>query len=166
MSDQHEGQWDNDVIYGKLLPHVKNMGYTDWVRLGDACAVMQQMRNDLQAQIAALSVPAPFAVDVQPPAHVLEQIMLEMDGEYGLDTLRYVVYNDAERGEWLQQSPAPAPAVPDEIAETMRCALDETAEDIGMNPAFYADPYEAMRKVEAALSWLAQQRAVPSSGTA
>lgn len=116
MSDQHEGQWDNDVIYGKLLPHVKNMGYTDWVRLGDACAVMQQMRDSLQAQIAALS--------------------------------------------------APAPALPDEIAETIRCALDETAEDIGMNPAFYADPYEAMRKVEAALSWLAQQRAVPSSGTA
>lgn len=61
---------------------------------------------------------------------------------------------------------APAPAVPDEIAETIRCALNETAEDIGMNPAFYADPYEAMRKVEAALSWLAQHRAVPSSGTA
>lgn len=55
-----------------------------------AAALLEQPKN------------TPFPVEVQPPQHVLEQIMLEMEGDYTLNSLRYVVYNDADKAEWLQ----------------------------------------------------------------
>jgi hypothetical protein len=45
--------------------------------------------------------PLPFAVEVQPPASVREQIALEMEGEYTIDELRFVVYNDVDKDTWL-----------------------------------------------------------------
>ena len=44
-----------------------------------------------------------FAVEVQPPQSVREQIALEFDGEVDMDDLRFVVYNDADKGAWLSK---------------------------------------------------------------
>lgn len=99
MSDQHEGPWANDVIYGKLLPHVKNMGYTDWVRLGDACAVMQQMRDEMQTTIAALRQelaarqwePVHYSTFVEDQCHNETYLLITLDGsslEIGTDPTR------------------------------------------------------------------------------
>lgn len=46
--------------------------------------------------------PAAIPVEVQPPEHVREYVTMVMEGECGMDELRFVVYNDAERGEWLR----------------------------------------------------------------
>lgn len=53
--------------------------------------------------------PVPFAIEVQPPAHVREHVALVMEGDYSADELRFVVYNDAQRDEWLQPEQEQAP---------------------------------------------------------
>lgn len=77
---------------------------------GEIAAIRGAIANLRQLEQRA----APFPIEVQPPQHVLEAILLDMEGDYTLSSLRYVVYNDADRGEWLQPHSAgvPEPDVP------------------------------------------------------
>lgn len=40
-------------------------------------------------------------VEVHPPQQVREAVIMQMDGEVDADALRFVVYNDTSKGEWL-----------------------------------------------------------------
>lgn len=77
----------------------------------------------------------PFAVEVQPPSHVLEQIMLEMEGDYCLDTLRFVVFNDADKDEWLREA-AWEPVEPVTTIHTVDAANKECLDGIQILSAF------------------------------
>jgi hypothetical protein len=70
-------------------------GWLDW---------FMAWRADAVTGTTARSIPQPFEVEVQPPQHVREQVALEMDGEASAEELRFVLYNDADKGEWLRPS--------------------------------------------------------------
>ena len=49
------------------------------------------------------------------------------------------------------------PSIPPEVADIIKVALQEYAEDIGMNLGLYIEPDKRIRLVDAALAWLEQE---------
>jgi transcriptional regulator with XRE-family HTH domain len=64
--------------------------------------------------------PQPVAVEVQPPQHVREYTVLEMEGDFSMDDLRFVVYNDTAKDEWLTVTTGAIERVASDYAAQLR----------------------------------------------
>jgi Lar family restriction alleviation protein len=80
--------------------------------------------EEAMAQWNMRAIPvAPVSVEVQPPAHIIEMINLE--GDYPADALRYVIYNDTARDEWLRDDLRQTIATLTAQLDTVRAELAE-----------------------------------------
>ena len=141
-----DGEYDSFVYVdngGKLLGVFAGDDYTDWYATHDLPDDIRLCR----AMPAPAPAPAPFDVEVQPPSSVRDMLALEAD--IPTDNVRYVVYNDAQRGEWLHKLPALL-EMPSNIYWAIASALTLARDGEEIDPL--------RRSYSEALAWLDAQR--------
>lgn len=90
------------VSDGDMIRFWRTMALTINGELIKRCDRIEELEATIARLRAKLATALP--VEVQPPSSVREYVAMVMEGEYSADDLRFVVYNDVAKDEWLMPS--------------------------------------------------------------